>query len=124
MNHTRAIAQPLDAALTRRRLLMLFAAAAALAWSAQTALGQTELDENGNPIRLPGQTPTPDTRAREREAVEQSRDRALQNRAQQRTLEGQQQFQNDRGAAQQRESTVQRNFQQQQQDILNNRDKP
>jgi hypothetical protein len=129
MSTRRSIARPLaipasDFAVSRRGLLMLLGAGAALAWSARMALGQTEVDQNGNPIRLPGQTPTPNTRAREREAVDQQRNRVLQDRAQQRSNQGQQQFQNDRSSAQQRELNVQRNFDAQQRDILNNRDKP
>src|SRR5438445_16323 len=82
-------------AVTRRGLLLLLGTGAMLAWSAGRALSDPPLDANGAPILLPGQTPTPQTNAREREAVQQSRDRAIQNRAQQRTLEGQQQFQNN-----------------------------
>jgi hypothetical protein len=129
MNHTRSAAQPLatqafETAATRRRLLMLLVAATALAWSAHTALGQTRLDENGAPIRLPGQTSTPEIQDRERAANQQMLDSAIQNRSNLRMQLQQQQFRNDRAQAQQRENTVQQNFLQQQQDILNNRDKP
>jgi len=107
----------------RRDFLLLLAAGAASIWSMR-ALGQTETDENGKPIRLPGQTPTPDTKARERKAIERSHDQEIENRANQRAIEQQRQFQNDRAAAQQRENAVQQNFEQQRLDILNNRDKP
>jgi hypothetical protein len=124
MTRSRSIAQPISPAVTPRGLLLLIAVAAALALSPHV-FGQTRaLDSNGAPILAPGQTPTPRTQAQERGAVQQSRDRAIQNRAQQRSTESQRQFQNDRSAAQQRESTVQQNFEQQRLDILNNRDKP
>jgi hypothetical protein len=108
---------------TRRQLLFLLGAGAAWLWSVQ-AFGQTELDANGRPIRLPGETPTPDTKAREHDAIERSRNQVIENRANDRAVIQQQQFQNDRAAAQQRENAVQQNFDQQRMDILNNRDKP
>lgn len=108
---------------SRRQLLFLLAAGAAWLWSAQ-AFGDGETDENGRPIRLPGETPTPDTRTREREAIERSRNDAIENRARERTIIQQQQQQQDRDAATQRELNVQRSFEQQRLDILNNRDKP
>ncbi|MGE5539926.1 MAG: hypothetical protein ACM30I_15015 [Gemmatimonas sp.] len=120
----RDTAATLDPTVTRRAFLALVGAAAALAWSAGVSLSQTEVDENGRPIRLPGETPTPETRAREREAIEQQRSRALDDRARQRTLEMQQQQQQNIDAARQRDLDVQRNFEQQRLDILNNRDKP
>jgi hypothetical protein len=125
MTSSRCVAQPLNAAaVSRRGVLLLMAVAAALALSPQVS-GQTRaLDANGVPILVPGETPTPRTDAQERGAVQQSRDRAIQNRSQQRSSDSQQQFQNDRAAAQQRESTVQQNFDAQRNDILNNRDKP
>jgi hypothetical protein len=115
--------RPDEAAQTRRNFLLLLAAGAAWLWSVR-ALGQTELDENGNPIRLPGQTPTPDTRARERGAVEQQRNRAIEDRTRERDNLQLQQQQQNRNDAIQRELNVQRNFDQQRLDILNNRDKP
>ena len=124
MNRNRSIALPQDATVTRRGLLILLGAGTMLVWSAARALSESPLDANGAPILLPGQTPTPQTNARQREAVQQSQDRAIQNRAQQRTLEGQQQFQNNNAAAQQRDLNVQRNLDAQRLDILNNRDKP
>jgi hypothetical protein len=108
---------------TRRQLLFLLAAGAAWLWSAQ-AFGEGETDEDGRPIRLPGETPTPDTRAREREAIERSRNDAIENRARDRSVIQQQQQQQNRNDAIQRELNVQRNFDQQRLDILNNRDKP
>jgi hypothetical protein len=112
-----------EAVRARRDFLLLLAAGAASLW-AMRALSQTETDENGNPIRLPGQTPTPDIKARERKAIERSHDQEIENRANQRAIEQQQQFQNDRAAAQQRENAVQQNFDRQRLDILNSRDKP
>jgi len=113
-----------DAAVhTRRQLLFLLAAGAAWLWSAR-AFGQTETDDNGRPIRLPGETPTPETRAREREAIERSRNQVIEDRARERAIIQQQQQQQNRDAAIQRELDVQRNFEQQRLDILNNRDKP
>src|SRR5690242_16859278 len=90
--------RPDEAAQTRRNFLLLLAAGAAWLWSAQV-LGQTEVDENGNPIRLPGQTPTPDTRARERGAIEQQRNRAIEDRARQRDMIQMQQQQQNRNDA-------------------------
>lgn len=127
MTRNRASAIPIrreDAsAHTRRQLLFLLAAGAAWLWSAQ-AFGEGETDENGRPIRVPGETPTPDTRARERDAIERSRNRVIEDRARERDAIQQQQLQNDRAAAQQRENAVQQQFEQQRLDILNNRDKP
>lgn len=115
--------RPDEVLQTRRAFLLLLAAGTVWFWSAR-ALGQTVLDENGNPIRLPGQTPTPDTRARERNAIEQQRNRAIEDRARQRDNLQLQQQQQNRNDAIQRELNVQRNFDQQRLDILNNRDKP
>ena len=103
--------------------LFLLAAGTAWLWSLR-ASGQTEKDENGNPVRLPGQPVTPDTRYRERQSIERQRQQELQDRARARSDLQQQQFQNDRAQAQSRENAIQQQFQQQQLDILNNRDKP
>lgn len=123
MHRAPARALAADPELSRRGLLFLLTAGAAWLWSAR-AFGQAETDENGRPIRLPGETPTPETRAREREAIERSRDRAIEDRARERAIIQQQQQQQNRDAATQRERDVQRNFEQQRLDILNNRDKP
>ena len=112
-----------QAELARRGFLLLLGAGAAWFLTAHLAFGQTMDDANGNPIRLPGQTLTPDTQYRERQSIEQSRDRAIQDRANARATGQDQQFQNDRAAAQQRENAVQQNLDQQRMDILNNRDK-
>ncbi len=123
-DRTKAVAvQRNEAELARRGLLLLLGAGAAWFLSAHLALGQTIDDATGNPIRLPGQTLTPDIQYRERQSIEQSRDRTIQDRANARAAEQQQQFQNDRAAAQQRENAVQQNLDQQRMDILNNRDK-
>ena len=123
-DRTKAVAiQRNEAELARRGLLLLLGAGAACFLSAHLALGQTIDDATGNPIRLPGQTLTPDTQYRERQSIEQSRDRTIQDRANARSAGQEQQFQNDRAAAQQRENAVQQNLDQQRMDILNNRDK-
>jgi hypothetical protein len=109
--------------LARRGLLLLLGAGAAWFLTARFAFGQTVTDPDGNPIRLPGQTLTPDTQYRERQSIEQSQERTLDNRANARAADQERQIQNDRAAAQQRENAVQQNLDQQRLDILNNRDK-
>jgi hypothetical protein len=90
----------------------------------QSAIAQTPTtDQNGAPVIAPGQTPTPELRARERAINQQNQQMMLQQRANERSTTGEQQFQQDRSQAQQRDNTIQQNFQQQQMDILNNRDK-
>lgn len=112
-----------DADLARRAFLLLLGAGAAWCLTARLALGQTVTDENGNPIRLPGQALTPDIQYKERQSIERSRDLTIQDRANARAAEQERQFQNDRAAAQQRDNAVQQNMDQQRLDILNNRDK-
>lgn len=121
-DRTKAI-QRNEAELARRSFLLLLGAGAAWFLTARFAFGQTLTDPSGNPVRLPGQTLTPDIQYRERQSIEQSRDRTIQDRANARAADQERQTQNDRAAAQQRDNAVQQNLDQQRLDILNNRDK-
>lgn len=112
-----------DADFARRNFLLLLSAGASWFLTTRLALSQTVIDPNGNPIRLPGQALTPDIQYRERQSIERAQERTLQDRANARAAGQEQQFQNDRAAAQQRENAVQQNLERQRLDILNNRDK-
>ena len=111
-----------DSATARRVFLALVVAASVATYLPQPAFSQT--DTESNPPRLPGQTITPDTKAKERDIERRAQEKVLQDRARERGATQQQQFQSDRDAATQRERAVQQNLDQQRLDILNNRDKP
>ena len=107
MNHTRSLARPLAAqpdTVTLRRFLMLLGAAAALAWSSH-AFAQV-----------------PDASQMQLGTALQQQNQAMQDRANERSFEGQMQFQQNQLAAQQREMNVQRNFDMQRMGIINGRD--